>query len=68
MQYWRDQGALTQKLNLGIAAYGRVFSLSSASTDVGAPVSGAGVAGYYTGEDGFWASYEVTLQLISIAL
>ncbi|KAJ4934731.1 hypothetical protein JOQ06_007514 [Pogonophryne albipinna] len=27
MRYWRDQGAPAQKLNLGLAAYGRAFDL-----------------------------------------
>lgn len=59
MKYWQDQGAPTQKLNLGLAAYGRSFTLSSASTGVGAPASGPGEEGCYTGEEGFWAYYEV---------
>uniref|UniRef100_A0A3P8WZC8 chitinase n=1 Tax=Cynoglossus semilaevis TaxID=244447 RepID=A0A3P8WZC8_CYNSE len=58
MQYWMDQGAPAPLLNLGLAAYGRAFNLSSLSTDVGAPANGAGEEGCYTGEDGFWAYYE----------
>lgn len=61
MQYWRDQGAPTDKLNLGLAAYGRAFTLSSDATDVGAPASGRGEEGCYTGEAGFWAYFEVRL-------
>ncbi|XP_060930116.1 chitinase-3-like protein 2 [Limanda limanda] len=61
MQYWLDKGAPAQLLNLGLAAYGRAFSLSSASSDVGAPASGAGKKGCYTGEEGFWAYYETCL-------
>ncbi|XP_041801698.1 chitinase-3-like protein 1 [Chelmon rostratus] len=68
MQYWRDQGAPTQKLNLGLAAYGRAFTLSSASSNVGAPASGPGEDGCYTGEDGFWASYETCLYLEGVAI
>ncbi|KAI3356870.1 hypothetical protein L3Q82_003515 [Scortum barcoo] len=59
MKYWRDQGAPPQKLNLGLAAYGRTFTLFSASRGVGAPVSGPGEKGNYTNEDGFWAYYEI---------
>ncbi|XP_042337601.1 chitinase-3-like protein 2, partial [Plectropomus leopardus] len=66
MRYWRDQGVPTQKLNMGIAAYGRAFDLSSASSDVGAPASGPGEEGCYTGEEGFWASYEICLYLEGI--
>ncbi|XP_053279984.1 chitinase-3-like protein 2 [Pleuronectes platessa] len=61
MQYWVDKGAPAQLLNLGLAAYGRAFSLSSASSDVGAPASGAVKEGCYTGEEGFWAYYETCL-------
>ncbi|XP_062248582.1 chitotriosidase-1-like [Platichthys flesus] len=61
MQYWVDKGAPAQLLNLGLAAYGRAFSLSSASSDVGAPANGTGEEGCYTGEEGFWAYYETCL-------
>ncbi|XP_034447110.1 chitinase-3-like protein 2, partial [Hippoglossus hippoglossus] len=61
MQYWVDKGAPAQSLNLGLAAYGRAFSLSSASSDVGAPANGTGEEGCYTGEEGFWAYYETCL-------
>lgn len=61
MQHWLDKGAPAQLLNLGLAAYGRAFSLSSASSDVGAPAKGPGEEGCYTGEEGFWAYYEVLL-------
>ncbi|KAI9516142.1 hypothetical protein NQZ68_018987 [Dissostichus eleginoides] len=63
MRYWRDQGAPAQKLNLGLAAYGRAFDLSTASSDVGAPANGPGEEGCYTGEEGFWAAYETCLYL-----
>ncbi|XP_067449799.1 acidic mammalian chitinase-like [Thunnus thynnus] len=68
MKYWRDQGAPTQKLNLGLAAYGRAFTLSSASSDVGAPASGPGEEGCYTGEAGFWAFYETCLYLEGVTI
>ncbi|XP_078026525.1 chitinase-3-like protein 2 [Epinephelus lanceolatus] len=63
MRYWRDQGAPPQKINMGLAAYGRAFNLSSASSNVGAPANGPGEEGCYTGEEGFWASYEICLYL-----
>ncbi|XP_040007629.1 chitotriosidase-1-like [Xiphias gladius] len=63
MQYWRDQGAPAQLLNLGLAVYGRAFTLSSPSGDVGAPASGTGEEGCYTGEEGFWAYYETCLYI-----
>ncbi|XP_067381966.1 acidic mammalian chitinase-like [Channa argus] len=61
MQYWRDQGAPPEKLNLGLAAYGWVFSLSSPSSDVGAPASGPGKEGRYTTITGIWSYYETCL-------
>ncbi|KAL7399595.1 hypothetical protein ABVT39_027298 [Epinephelus coioides] len=63
MRYWRDQGAPTQKINMGLAAYGRAFNLSSASSNVGAPANGPGEEGCYTGEEGLWAIYEICLYL-----
>uniref|UniRef100_A0A3Q3GW79 GH18 domain-containing protein n=1 Tax=Labrus bergylta TaxID=56723 RepID=A0A3Q3GW79_9LABR len=63
LEYWRDQGAPEEKLNMGLGAFGRAFSLSSNSSAVGAPASGPGEEGCYTGEEGFWASYETCLYL-----
>uniref|UniRef100_A0A7N8WM08 Acidic mammalian chitinase-like n=1 Tax=Mastacembelus armatus TaxID=205130 RepID=A0A7N8WM08_9TELE len=51
MQYWRDQGVPAEKLILGFAAFGRTFTLSSQSREVGAPSSGAGNPGHYTMEN-----------------
>ncbi|XP_071333047.1 chitinase-3-like protein 1 [Trachinotus anak] len=59
LQYWRDQGAPANKLNLGIASYGRVYTLTGAQSGVGAPVSGAGREGTYTHMKGLWAYYEI---------
>ncbi|XP_034733918.1 acidic mammalian chitinase-like isoform X2 [Etheostoma cragini] len=63
MRYWRDQGVPAEKLILGFAAYGRTFTLSTTSSKVGAPISGAGYAGSYTQEAGSWSYYEVCLNL-----
>ena len=65
MQYWSDQGAPADKLNLGIASYGRVNSLASTCNGVGAPVT-AGREGNYTHTKGQWAYYEVKLQAVKI--
>ncbi|XP_074490147.1 chitotriosidase-1-like [Sebastes fasciatus] len=59
MRYWRDLGAPAQKLNLGLAAFGETFELSSVSNGVGAPVKGPGEGGSYTSTAGFLAYYEV---------
>lgn len=61
MRYWRDKGAPSQKLNLGVAAYGRAFTLYSEDNGVGARTRGAGEEGCYTGHPGMWAYFEVKL-------
>uniref|UniRef100_A0A3P8WUJ2 Chitinase-3-like protein 1 n=1 Tax=Cynoglossus semilaevis TaxID=244447 RepID=A0A3P8WUJ2_CYNSE len=66
MQYWMDQGAPAPLLNLGLAAYGRAFNLSSLSTDVGAPANGA--AEIITLVKGLWTclyTEGATVQLIT---
>lgn len=64
MRHWRDQGAPVEKLNMGFAAYGRSFQLSTPSSGVGAPSSGPASPGTYTNEAGFWSYYEVKLVMI----
>ncbi|XP_066481844.1 acidic mammalian chitinase-like [Tiliqua scincoides] len=59
MRYWRDNGVPAAKLLMGFPTYGRTFRLSTSDTSVGAPASGAGSAGTYTREAGFWAYYEI---------
>ncbi|XP_078098321.1 acidic mammalian chitinase-like [Mustelus asterias] len=59
MNYWRAKGAPAEKLIVGFPTYGRTFTLRTSQTGVGAPVSGAGQAGQFTREAGFWAYYEV---------
>ena len=60
MNYWKKNGAPAEKLIIGFPAYGHNFILRDASNNgIGAPTSGAGPAGPYTREAGFWAYYEV---------
>ncbi|XP_041051196.1 acidic mammalian chitinase-like isoform X2 [Carcharodon carcharias] len=59
MNYWKDQGAPAEKLNVGFPTYGHTFRLSSSNTGVGAPAAGAGTAGPYTKQAGFLAYYEI---------
>lgn len=67
MDYWVSKGAPKEKLNVGLATYGRSFTLTSAANSKpGAPSSGPSPAGKYTGEAGFLAYYEVKKLLISI--
>ncbi|XP_066480752.1 acidic mammalian chitinase [Tiliqua scincoides] len=60
MNYWKNNGAPAEKLIVGFPTYGHTFILSNPSnTAVGAPTSGAGPAGPYTRQAGFWAYYEI---------
>ncbi|KAM3617136.1 uncharacterized protein V6R79_002568 [Siganus canaliculatus] len=63
IQNWLDQGAPSEKLNMGLALYGRVFTLITSSQNVGAPIRGTGDEGCYTKEPGFWASYEICMYV-----
>ena len=45
IKYWMALGASPDKLNLGLATYGRSFKKSGESNVVGAGASGAGTAG-----------------------
>ena len=61
--YWLQNGTPKDKLILGIATYGRSFTLKTASdNDYGALTSRAGKAGRYTREGGFLSYYEVCLN------
>lgn len=64
MRYWRDKGTPAEKLNMGFAAYGRTFQLSTQSSGVGAPSGGPAQSGAFTKEAGFWSYYEVKLLMI----
>jgi len=60
IRYWIQNGAPKDKLNLGIATYGRSFTLENASNNgVGAPAKGAGKPGPYTREAGYLGYNEV---------
>lgn len=63
MQYWVDLGAPPHKLNMGFAAYGRAFTLPSSDSCVGVRASGPSEEGCYTGQEGFWAFYEVSSEI-----
>ncbi|KAJ8928194.1 hypothetical protein NQ314_019257 [Rhamnusium bicolor] len=57
---WIQRGADPQKIALGLGVYGRSYTLSSSSnTALGAPVSGAGNQGPYTGESGMLGYNEI---------
>ena len=57
---WVRQGAPKEKLIIGMPVYGRTFTLEDpAQFDIGAPASGGGDPGRYTGEAGFLSYYEI---------
>ena len=61
---WLDGGCPKEKLIVGIATYGRCFTLTnSAQNGLGAPVKGACMAGTYTREAGFLSYYEVCFSM-----
>lgn len=58
---WVKQGAPKEKLMIGMPTYGRSFTLVDPTKfDIGAPASGGGTPGKYTGEAGFMSYYEVS--------
>ncbi|XP_078276625.1 acidic mammalian chitinase-like [Rhinoraja longicauda] len=63
IKYYKDSGAPAAKINVGFAAYGRSFTLSTSSTAVGAPSTGLGPEGHYTQAAGFMAYFEICLFL-----
>ncbi|XP_037354546.1 acidic mammalian chitinase isoform X1 [Talpa occidentalis] len=60
MNYWKANGAATEKLIVGFPTYGHTFLLSNpANNGIGAPTTGAGPAGPYTRQSGFLSYYEI---------
>ena len=65
MNFWRSQGAPSEKLIVGFPTYGTTYTLSNpANHGVAAPVSGAGTPGKYTREAGVLAYFEVNCLII----
>ncbi|KAL5291962.1 CHIA.2 family protein [Megaselia abdita] len=60
VNYWLQQGAPAEKLVLGLGFYGRSFTLAnSGSHGLGAPTTGPGAAGPFTGEPGLLGYNEI---------
>ncbi|OWA52599.1 Acidic mammalian chitinase [Hypsibius exemplaris] len=66
MQTWVDAGVAKSKLAVGLPLYGRGWMLASASSHgLGAPVSAALTASFYTTESGAWPYYEICKRIQS---
>jgi chitinase len=65
MWVWIESGCPRDKLNLGIAAYGRSFAMYSEkqSREIGKGKASAGEAGAYTMEPGVLSYYEICEKL-----
>ncbi|CAF0746969.1 unnamed protein product [Rotaria sp. Silwood1] len=65
IHYWLSKGCSANKLNLGLAMYGRSFTLTndSNSISVGTETIGGGLAGPYTKENGTLAYFEICQKL-----
>ena len=60
MHFYINDGAPSEKLNLGIGTYGKSFTLTDpADNGVGAPISGPGKSGPYKGGTGSLSYNEV---------
>lgn len=60
VDYWLKCGAPNDKLNLGVAFYGRTFTLTNKNDNkVGSPTCGPGTAGPYTREAGMLGYNEI---------
>ncbi|XP_028639779.1 acidic mammalian chitinase-like, partial [Grammomys surdaster] len=59
MNYWKTNGAASEKLIVGFPTYAQTFSLTDSSINgIGAPASSPGPKGPYTQESGILAFYE----------
>ena len=66
VNYWIKNGCDPQKINLGLAAYGRSFTLKNSTIiKVGSPTLGnGGEPGTYTKEEGIMSYFEICEKLI----
>lgn len=57
------EGAIPEKMLIGMPTYGRTFSLKDpAEYDIGAAVTGGGKPARFTREEGFASYYEVSAE------
>ncbi|XP_015914102.1 chitinase-3-like protein 1 [Parasteatoda tepidariorum] len=64
VKYWLEKGAPAEKLILGLPFYGRSFTLRDPEqNDLNAPITGKGIAGEFTREQGFLGYNEICKKL-----
>jgi chitinase len=64
-QYWVQNGCPKEKLNIGLAPYGRCFTLTDANNNgLEAPSSGPCTAGKWTGDEGALSYYEASVDAV----
>jgi GH18 family chitinase len=64
VNHWIEQGMPREKINMGVASYGRTYELADPKqTNIGAAAIGAGKPGPFTREAGFLAYHEVGSHL-----
>jgi chitinase len=64
VNYWVNGGAPKDKLAIGLATYGRGFTLENAANNgLGAPARGPSPAGQFTREAGFYSYYEICQEV-----
>jgi chitinase len=62
--WWISQGASRSKINVGMPAYGRVWTLDNAgNNNVGAPAHNPGLPGPFLNETGFHGYNEICINL-----
>lgn len=62
--YWAEKGVPRNKIIIGMATYGRTFTLANhQQTAIGAPTTGPGTPGKYTREAGFMSYYEICQEM-----
>lgn len=65
IRFWISQGAPRDKLNVGIGAYGRSFTLASVNSNhVGSPANAPGRGGPFLEEPGYLGYSEICTNLI----
>jgi GH18 family chitinase len=64
INYWISNGCPPEKINFGLAAYGRSFTLKNSTINkVGAPAIKGGQAGSFTKEEGIYSYFEICEKL-----